>query len=273
MADENTETPTGDPTPAPEVAALQAEFDAYKAKSEAEQQKLLNESMERKRKLDGFKDVDPEEYQRLKTEFGGMSGEDAERLKSAMQAAKTDEDRKLLVERGLDGFIEHQLDHRLKSTQTAHEKQVGEFQAALEAEKVARAELSAKLNTKNLETELFGAWNDKLNDSAKADAMAAAKSSAKFEEDGAISWLINGEPVYAEGGKPADAKTWLAKMIEERPHWLKPSHAVRSPGSGAGAAPAENPYQKTGRDASIAQMKLEHENPELAQKLKAQAGR
>lgn len=272
MADENIETgaPEG-VADGNDVSALQAridELEAAKTKAERNAQTFQNEAMERKRKLERFKDVDPDEYARLKTDFGSMSGEDVAQFRAALDVAKTEEERRLLTERGLEGYLEHHTSQRLDADKKAHEKNLGELQAQWDADKAKVDALTSKVNGMRLKTDLFGAWHDKLQDSAKEDAQSAAERSAKFDENGEITWTIDGEEIFGEGGKPATADVWLARMTEKRPHWLKTSHSVRAPGSPGGVAPKDNPY--IGGTLGE-QMRLERDNPELAARLKAAA--
>ena len=275
MTEDVTPTPSGDNPPAPNATPPVdvTHYEQTIAKLEAEKQKALGEAMERKRKLENFKDVDVDEYRRLKTDFGSVSGDELADIRETMAAAKTDEERKLLKERGLQGYVEYHSDKRLASTQSAHEKAQAETTAELEKAR-ERADLyQTRLRETTLETATLSALDDKFADTAKPDILMNIRASVTYDENEVPTFMYNGEPLFAEGNKPADVKDWLSRMVEDRPHWLKPSIAARAPGSGGGATPTENPYQKTGRDASLAQMKLEHENPELAKKLKAQAGK
>ena len=273
MTEEVTPTPPGDPKPVPvDADAIRAEI---KAEYDAKAQDGHNEIMKWKRKAQDaaqkYDGVDLDEYNRLKTDFGSMSGDDAAQLREAMAAAKTDEERKLLTERGLQGYIDHHAEKRLAATQSAHEKQVAELSAQRDAEAKAASEFQARLRDTMLKTAVLSAIDDKFAETAKADILAAVQSSVKYDDDEKLTFLHNGEPLFAEAGKPAEAKDWLSRMVEDRPHWLKPSVAARAPGSGGGKPPAKNPWKEHGAAALAERMTLQVQDPQMAARLKKEA--
>ena len=273
MTEDVNATPPGDTQPVPNATPPVdvTHYEQTIAKLEAEKQKALGEAMERKRKLENFKDVDLDEYNRLKTDFGSMSGDDAAQLREAMAAAETVEERKLLTERGLQGYIDHHAEKRLAATQSAHEKQVAELNAEKEAAAKAASEFQARLRDTMLKTAVLSAIDDKFAETAKADILAAVQSSVKYDDDEKLTFLHNGEPLFAEAGKPAEAKDWLSRMVEDRPHWLKPSVAARAPGSGGGKPPAKNPWKEHGAAALAERMTLQVQDPQMAARLKKEA--
>lgn len=196
--------------------------------------------------------------------FGDIKPEDA---KAALDKLGKLKDKKIVEEGDLENAVK---------TRTA----------ALEAaQKKALEELNLKLTTtsKKLSETLIDravidvATKQKLRPEAVLDITTRARSIFSLNEQGAVvAFEPDGKTVKYDpsGAAPYTIDQWVGEMVVSAPHLFQGSSGGGAPGSGSGGAPKVNPWKRGegGGWNLTEQMRIQKENPQLAAKLKAEAG-
>ncbi|UOO87486.1 hypothetical protein [Neisseria arctica] len=198
---------------------------------------------------------------KLKEQLAQFDGIDPAAVKAILQRFSDDEEAKLIAE----GKIDEVLNKRTERMKTAHEKQLAEMTAKVEAAE-ARA---AKFTDRVLGDAIRAAGSEAgIHKTAFEDAIFRAKTVFDIDDDGNA---VAKDGVFGKDGKPLTLKEWFGDMQESAPHWFPMPQGAGARGSGSSQPGQKNPWKKETFNLTE-QGQIYRENPELARQLAAQAG-
>jgi len=214
-----------------------------------------------KRQLDEFRQSNIDLKKQLEA-LGDVKPEDA------AKAIRRVEELEAQLDKDKNKFDEL-LEKRTGEMKTAHEKQIEAAQA--EQTKLRGQLKDLKINHAVLEagTELG------LRQGAGPDLVSRSRSVFDLDDEGNIVARDGeGELIYNAGGEPLGIRDWVEKTAKEAKHLFDPNQGGGSGGSGGGgkAMGGNNPWKKETWNMT-AQGRMLRDNPEMAKRMAAQAGK
>lgn len=214
-----------------------------------------------KERLDEFRTNNTaliKERDELKTRFDGIDPEDFKRLKSI---EKELEDKKLT---GKDA--ETILAQRTAAMKADHDKAL----ATLTKE---RDGLTAELAKARISEAVVAEGIKKgLRQSAVTDLVGRAAQAWKLDKDGKpVAYDGAGAERYGKTGERLAMGEWLDELIQSAPHLFEASQGTGASGGKGGGTGTVNPWKKEHWNMTK-QGAIMKENPQLAARLKAEAG-
>lgn len=203
-------------------------------------------NIELKKKLDRFKDVDPEKYREL------LDREASFEAPRATDKTKVEE---LVAKRTAQMAADH--DKALSATKADNE--------SLRAE-LARLQIDGAVTSAASE---FG-----LRSSASEDVISRARSVWRLGDDGKPVAMNGDEKIYGRAGEPISMKEWVETLSKSAPHLFEPNGGSNASGSGAGSAGSDgiNPWaDKTWNLTKQAEMLKS--DPAKARRMASMAGK
>jgi hypothetical protein len=204
------------------------------------------------------------ELKKLKEDFDGIDPEEARKLieiKSDLDAEK------LMKKEGIDKVVEQ----RTIAMKTEYEKK-------LKAQTEANLALTSRLTEVEINQATLSAATEKgLKPTAIPDITSRARATFKLVDGKPIAHDKEGKPIYGKDGtNPLTIADWVEEQVTSAPHLFEPNKGGGS-GNGGNTGSASNfkgnPFKK-GADWNLTtQMELSKKNPQLAERLAAEAGR
>ena len=155
-----------------------------------------------------------------------FDGIDPEAVHNILKRFSDDEEAKLIAE----GKIDEVLNRRTERMQGAHQKQVKDLQAQLEAANKRADQFTGRVLSDAVRAAGLDAG---IHKSAVADAIFRAQSAFVVDENGELAAREN---ALDKQGKPLTLKAWFDDMRDSAPHWFPaPQGGGLSADSGAGA--------------------------------------
>lgn len=202
-------------------------------------------NLDLQKRLDAFKDLDPEECRTLVA------------MKADLEAskAKTPE------------AIEAEVAKRTKKMNEDHQAALAE---------AAKRELAYKTQLETLTIDngaAAAAAELGVRKTAMPDLIARVRGTFKLEDGKPVAY-INGEKAFSKAGEPLGLRDYVELLSKEAPHLFEESRGSGAGGSGSGGGAGNtgtNPWKKESLNLTE-QAKIMKENPEQARRLAAQAG-
>ena len=194
---------------------------------------------EAKTKLAKLKDVDPDEFARIKEELKKFE---------EGKAPKLDE---------------------LLATRTATMK--ADLEKKISEKETSNAALQKRLEKVLIDDALATAAASKgVLASAIEDVKRRGRDVFKLEGENVLAFGADGKPRYGKNGKELSIEEWMDILATEAAHLFSPNKgggASGGTGAGAGGYNKPNPYSKGANWNLTEQTRLEKENPALASRL------
>jgi hypothetical protein len=170
------------------------------------------------------------------------------------------------------GKLEEAVDKRMDGVKKEHQKQLDTVTA--ENKRMQEKLSSLLIDTATMEA----ATKLGAKPTAIPDIVARMRGQFKVEDGKPICYKPNGERDYGKSGDGATISEKLEELIPNAPHLFEENRGLNSePAKGNSTRPASgnygsvNPWKKESQNLSM-RMKIAKENPELAKKLRAEAG-
>lgn len=155
-----------------------------------------------------------------------FDGIDPEAVHNILKRFSDDEEAKLIAE----GKIDEVLNRRTERMQGAHQKQVKDLQAQLEAANKRAEQFTGRVLSDAVRAAGLDAG---IHKSAVADAIFRAQGAFVVDENGELAAREN---ALDKQGKPLTLKAWFDDMRDSAPHWFPaPQGGGLSADSGTGA--------------------------------------
>lgn len=201
---------------------------------------------------------------KLKDQIQKFEGIDPERVKKLEGMLAENEEAKLIA----DGKIDELVNKRLSREQATWQSQLEQKDTELDQYK-QRVEA---LEGATIDSGIASAGHKVgLASTAVEDAQVIARHSGwKVEEGTPVLRDNEGNVVRGKNG-PITLDEWLETQRETRPHWFPTPKGSRVPGNPGGGQNGNNPWKKESFNLSR-QGQILRESPELAERLKAEAG-
>lgn len=181
------------------------------------------------------------------------------------------------------GKLDEAVEKRLEKVNAEHAKEIQKINARAEA-------LQKQLSTMMIDNATMEAAT-KLGakETALTDIVARMRSMFKIEDGKLVCYGPNGERDYGKSGTGATIDEKLTELMPNAPHLFKENQGGGGDGSGGGAQHQQsqgggsggsqssrtyngpNPWKKESQNLT-ARMKIQKENPQLAKRLKEEAG-
>lgn len=196
-----------------------------------------------------FKDVDPDEYKKLKSR------------------AELVEDGKVIAAEK----VEAKITERTSAMKTEHDKVVGELNAKLAA---AENEIATYVIDGSLRDEVIKLG---VKETAIADVLLRGRQVFSRKDGKLVAKKPDGTDWFsAKNGEALSTKEWATLLVTEAPHLFGESAGSGAGGSGKGTgggagSGGTNPWKKETKNITR-QMQLERDNPAEAKRLKSEAG-
>lgn len=200
---------------------------------------------------------------KLKDQIQKFEGIDPERVKKLESMLAENEEAKLIA----DGKIDELVSKRLSREQATWQSQLE--QKDTETQQLRQQVEALQGATINSGIASAGAKVG-LAPTAIEDAQLIARHSGWVLEEG-VPVLRKGEEVVRGKNGPITFEEWLESQRETRPHWFPTPKGSGSTGNRGGGQHANNPWKKDSFNLTR-QGQLMRENPELAERLMAEAG-
>lgn len=194
-----------------------------------------------KAKLERLAKIDPDEYERIKTELQTFVDGKAPKLEDMLTA-------------------------RTEAMKKESAKQLAEEKAKSEA-------LAARLSKVLIDDALATAAARKgVLASAIEDVKLRGRNVFRLEHDEVTAYGVDNKPRYGKDTKPLSIDEWMDELATQATHLFNPNKGSGSGGGGGnnGGYNKPNPFSKKTRNLTE-QGRLMTENPELAERLRAQA--
>lgn len=225
---------------------------------EANKQQILDE-------LKVERDARKQQADKLK-EFDGI---DAAQVKAIMSRFENDEEAKLIAEGKTQEVIERRIEKvnaQHKAALEGRDKRLAELEAAVVERDAKLAEIMIDNAAIQAATEFGIEGEGKL----KIVSMLA-RQAFKVEDGQPIMRDADGNIVTGEKG-PITQKEWIDRILRQEHGYLLPvAKGVGAQGGKAGAQISNNPFKKDTLNLTE-QARIQRENPQLAARLKAEAG-
>lgn len=201
---------------------------------------------------------------KLKDDIRKYEGIDPERARRLEQMLAENEEAKLIA----DGKIDEVVNQRVSREQATWQSQLEAKDSELEQ---ARKQVEALQGVTIKSGIAAAAQKAGLAPTAIEDAQVIASHSGWKVEDGTpVLRDKDGEVVRGKSG-PITFDEWLESQRDTRPHWFPTPKGSGAPGNRGGSPSGDNPWKKDSLNLT-AQGRIVRENPELAERLKAEAG-
>jgi hypothetical protein len=171
------------------------------------------------------------------------------------------------------GKLEEAVDKRLDGVKKEHQKQ-------LESITNERNRMQEKLSSLLIDNATMAAAT-KLGAKSTAipDIIARMRNLFKVEDGKEVCYKPNGERDYGKSGDGATISEKVEELMPNAPHLFEenkglqtePTKHAAGPRPGTGAFGNVNPWKKESHNLTL-RMRIAKENPELAKKLRAEAG-
>lgn len=201
---------------------------------------------------------------KLKDQIKQFEGIDPERVRNLEKMLAENEEAKLIA----DGKIDELINKRLSREQATWQSQLEQKDSELDTYK-QRVEA---LEGATIDSGIASAGHKVgVASTAVEDAQVIARHSGWKVEDGTpVLRDKSGEVVRGKNG-PITLDEWLETQRETRPHWFPTPKGGGAAGNRGGGQHGNNPWKKETFNLSQ-QGRILRESPELAERLKAEAG-
>jgi hypothetical protein len=196
-------------------------LDVEGAVPKAQFEEFRNSNINLRKQLEGFKDVDPEEYHSLKDklkEMEGQSGKEKQQTKEEMQ-------------------------RQIDALKAKSDKEIKDWQAQI-------ASRDQTIQTLMIDKEVSLQANEVgVRSEALIDVIQRSKATFRLENGVVVAYKPNGDKWYSEAsGEILKIGEWLKILVKEAPHLFKDSQGTSATGGATGGKTkmsGENPF-KTG---------------------------
>lgn len=201
---------------------------------------------------------------KLKDDIKRYEGIDPERARQLEQMLAENEEAKLIADGKIDEVVQKRLSREQATWQSQLEQKDGELDRY-------RQQVEALQGVTIKSGIAAAAQKAGLAPTAIEDAQVIASHSGWQVEDGTpVLRDKDGEVVRGKSG-PITFDEWLESQRETRPHWFPTPKGSGAPGNRGGKPSSDNPWKQDSRNLTR-QGQILRENPELAERLKAEAG-